>query len=418
LSSFKVTNNFITTSSRHRKFVQTTADSALVNMQRAIKTEATEIVYLHRIGEFKAFMEAHDYTDLLKDDARTIENSIISYVDSLSERGLAAKTIRLAVSAVRLFYVSNRVALNWEWLRSMLPAIDKVAEDRLYTTDELNAILQKCDERKRVMFLLLLSTGMRIGGLPGLKVGDLEKIEKYGLYSVRVYSGTKERYTSFTTPEAAQAIDYYLDYRRRRGERITPSSPLIRKQFSQEKANEVESMTLEGCIAVLDDLIYDAGVRQKGDGRKRKQVMRFHAWRKACNSAMIKAGVHPFIKEKILGHTVGLDNSYGRLSDDELLEGYLKAVPLLTISEEPKLKEEVERLKVKVENIDELRQRYLDIKKRLDEYENPEVINFNKGTRRFLVDFAQMVAKNPKVLEEFRALSEKLNEKAEEASKK
>jgi len=369
LSVNKVTNGFIRTSSGPLSSMiaeRAANDKALGNMVRAIRAETTKVVYLHRLGEFKSFMGAHEYGELLKDDARTIENSIISYVDSLTERGLTAKTIRLAVSAVRLFYVSNRVALNWEWLRSMLPAVDKVAEDRLYTKDELWAILQKCDERKRVMFLLLLSSGMRIGALPGLKIGDLEKIEKYALYKVNVYAGTKSKYVTFTTPECTQAVDYYLDYRRRRGETITAASPLIRKQFSQEKANVVEPMTLEGCIAVLDDLIYDAGVRQKGDGRKRKEVMRFHAWRKACNSAMIKAGVHPFIKEKILGHTVGLDDSYGRLNDNELLEGYLKAVPLLTISEEPKLKQEVERLKTESEDIDAIKRSYLDMKLQLE----------------------------------------------------
>src|SRR5437867_11231828 len=38
-------------------------------------------------------------------------------------------------------------------------------------------------------------------------------------------------YFSFTTPEAKHAIDEYLDYRERFGERLTPNSPLFREQF-------------------------------------------------------------------------------------------------------------------------------------------------------------------------------------------
>jgi integrase len=343
------------------------ADRALANMDRAIKSDATRVVYMHRIGEYKNFVGAKTYTDLLNGKAKQIEDKIISYVDWLQkDKKVVPKTIRLAVSAVRLFYVSNRVALNWEWLRSMLPAVDKVTDDRLYTKDELKLIYNKCDERKRVMFLLLLSSGIRIGALPLLKVKDLERIKEYGLYKISVYSGTKSKYISFCTPEASEAVDYYLEYRRQRGEKVTGESPLIVKQYARSTAKgeepKVHPITLEGCIAVLDDLIYDAGVRKKGDGRKRKEIMRFHAWRKACNSAMIKAGVHPFVKERILGHTVGLDDSYGRLSDADLLEGYLKAVPELTISDAPELQRQVRELEVKAADIDTMKAAYLKLK--------------------------------------------------------
>ena len=44
---------------------------------------------------------------------------------------------------------------------------------------------------------------------------------------VNIYVGTKEEYYTFTTPEAAAAIDTYVEYRRRYGEKFTPNSPLF-----------------------------------------------------------------------------------------------------------------------------------------------------------------------------------------------
>ena len=344
-------------------------DKALANMERAIKAKATKVVYMHRIREFKEQMKAKTYSDLLNIEKEKLEDSIASYIDWLNGRKLAAKTIRLCMSAIRLFYVSNRKELNWEWIHKQLPSVDKQTEDRLYAKEELRRTLDKCDERKRVMFLLLYSTGMRIGALPGLKIGDLTKIEEHALYKIKVYAGTKSQYITFSTPECAQAIDGYLQYRRERGEVLKPSSPLIRKQFNRERPNDVEPMSLEAIVAVLDDLIYDAGLRKKGERYKRQEVMRFHAWRKACNTAMIEAGVNAVDKEMMLGHRVGLENSYYRPSDAKLLTEYLKAIDQLSISEEKQLRHQVEKLKTEVSDIELMKKSYLELKLQADQKE-------------------------------------------------
>ena len=51
-------------------------------------------------------------------------------------------------------------------------------------------MLAVSDERMRVIVLFLASTGMRIGGLAGLKISSLEKIEEHGLYRLNVYAGS------------------------------------------------------------------------------------------------------------------------------------------------------------------------------------------------------------------------------------
>ena len=52
--------------------------------------------------------------------------------------------------------------------------------------------------------MILASTGIRVGALRTLRVGDLEKIDE--IYKVRVYSGDKEEYITFTTIESAKEI--------------------------------------------------------------------------------------------------------------------------------------------------------------------------------------------------------------------
>ena len=84
------------------------------------------------------------------------------------------------------------------------------------------------------MILLLASTGIRIGGVPDIKLKNLNKISEHKLYKVIVYAGYKDEYFCFTTPEAAKAIDTYLQYRERYGEKIIPESYLFREQFNTE----------------------------------------------------------------------------------------------------------------------------------------------------------------------------------------
>jgi integrase len=68
-------------------------------------------------------------------------------------------------------------------------------DDRAYNHEEIQQILLKCDERARVVILLMASTGMRVGALRPLHIKDLVKIEDYDLYRITVYTNSpKDRY--------------------------------------------------------------------------------------------------------------------------------------------------------------------------------------------------------------------------------
>jgi len=76
---------------------------------------------------------------------------------------------------------------------------------------------------------------VRIGGIAGLKVRDLErkKVRDYNIYKIWIdRTSKKHNYIIFCTPECAAEDDDYLDYRKRAGEKIKPTSPLIREQFN------------------------------------------------------------------------------------------------------------------------------------------------------------------------------------------
>ena len=93
-------------------------------------------------------------------------------------------------------------------------------EDRCYTHEEIQTLLNISDLRLKVTLLLMASSGMRIGELPHLICGHLER--RGDLYKINVYTGQKGKgqYYTFCTPEAAKTIDTYLQFRERCGEKI------------------------------------------------------------------------------------------------------------------------------------------------------------------------------------------------------
>jgi site-specific recombinase XerD len=155
------------------------------------------------------------------------EARIISHIKRLADKGLTHGSIHTACFSIFHFFEMNDIDLNKRKVMRFLPQDEGPREDRAYTHQEITDILEKTDERFRVIVLLMVSTGMRIGAIHVLQLADLAKIDTYNLYKIKVYaSSPRDRYYTFCTPECAQAIDSYLQYRQRFGEVIKPSALL------------------------------------------------------------------------------------------------------------------------------------------------------------------------------------------------
>ena len=105
----------------------------------------------------------------------------------------------------------NDVVLNGKKIGKYLGERVRKQKDSAYITEEISKLLEFCDERSKAFVLLMASTGMRIGSIPDLRLRHIEKITQFNLYKITVYEGAQEEYYCFTTPEAALAIDMYLN---------------------------------------------------------------------------------------------------------------------------------------------------------------------------------------------------------------
>lgn len=281
-------------------------------------------------------------TDLIRQDPRFIESQIIDYIRFLTEEKRYRRgSICASVSTILHFFEMNDIILNKKKISRFLPEDVSDHSDRAYTHDEIRQMLLRCDERSRVVILLMASTGMRIGAIPTLQIGHLEKKAEYGLYKITVYANfPRARYYAFCTPETATAIDSYLAYRKRFGDPLNKTSPLIREQFEVDDpfiAANPKPIAHRTVAYLIDEIL-------KRSGLKTKEVMRSHGFRKFAITMMKKARVDYSDREFLVGHRYsrGLDVNYDRTNEEDRLQEYLKSVELLTISAENRLRKEIQ----------------------------------------------------------------------------
>ena len=267
------------------------------------------------------------------------------------------------LSGILHFFEINDINLDTRKIRRFLPedVSDHYATDRPYSVKEIEQILSKCDVRSRAMVLLMASTGMRIGGLQDLRYEDIKKIEEHGLYMIWVYNRFRQhRYYTFCTPECANALDAYLEYRQKFGEKLEDKVPLIREQFNIDNPFTVQApkfISQRMMSFIFEDVLKRSGVNQVKAGNDKRDVMSSHGFRKFFITQCVRANINHSTWKCLVGHKLPKpDDSYVLTTEEDRLAEYVRAIPLLTINQNQKLQQENHDLKVtQAQEIDRLK---------------------------------------------------------------
>lgn len=324
-----------------------------------IRSVETREIYVMHLRKFLSWLKLDSPDDLLKQDSKLIQEQLRDNLLELKAQGLSYSSRKSRYSAMKKFLESNEITLNWKKIAASLGEELRVAEDRPYTTDEIQTLVDKADLRLKVVILLMASSGVRIGAIPGITRRHLTWIEDFELYSIKVYARSREEYTTFCTPECAKYINEYFELRGRYGETLNDNSPLIREQFNRQDmtkspfARPIHKDTLSRRI---ESLLIDSGVRDarpRLEGKMcnpRREVMASHGLRKFFDTSLETAGANPVVVEKLMGHDIGLKGSYYRPLLKDLLAEYVKGLDALTIDPANRLEKKVSELQQKIKD--------------------------------------------------------------------
>ena len=310
-----------------------------------------------------------DLESLLRLTQKEAEDKLIDFIITSKEQGVSWGKLHNIVAAVSKFYLINDTSLNLNRVKRLMPEQVKLRKDRAYKREEISKVLELANERTRALVLLLSSSGMRLGGVVGLKMSDLE--DRDDIYKITVYANTNSEYITYVTPEGKQALDTYFNIRKMHGEDFGKEGnhPVIREQYNKENLLSVKYpkfITKASLNRLLDEILQRAGIRTRMDQVEntrpslalyKKDVSLSSGFRKWFNTELANAeeDVNPLIKELLMGHHVGLEDNYYRPTEQKLESEYRKAINALTINEENRLLRRVERLEVEKNSFEQLR---------------------------------------------------------------
>jgi integrase len=337
------------------------------NFVCSARSVATKNSYTKALRQYMRFKGLTVCEQLLKGEPKLIQSSIIDWLIHLKEvQNLSYASISLYCTALHHFYDMNDITgLNWKKISSFIGENIKTVKDRPYTKEEISKLLDAAqDKRLKIAILLMCGSGLRIGSISELKLGSLQPISKYGIYQITVYENTKQEYITFCTPECASIINSYLEYRKRNGDRLKPSEPLLRDEFDINdsiRAASPKTLSTFSLRARIFTLLVSSGLRERklelekisaGEGEKytrplhkRREVMQCHGLRKFFSTTCTLEGLPPLTVEILIGHrALGLTGVYFKPTPNDLLEGndkmlgYANVIDALTIGDEHRLR--------------------------------------------------------------------------------
>lgn len=304
---------------------------------RRLGSEGTVQNYVNYVAKFVDFMGAIDPEKALEDmqagrvDVGEKVDAFISY--ALDELDKSHSTVRNYVFGVKKWLDLNGVEVNWTKIE--MPTSNMVREeDRAPTKEDLRRLLNHASgSRDRAVIYVATSSGLRIGTLLSLRVGDVDfSYPDVARLTVKRKRGRKfgnkrgrnagRYFVSWVTPEAKKALRHYLEERQAAGEKLTEESPLIGDSY-----HKGEFQNVEGYERVWARLLRRAGLAQKSS---RWYKLHIHTLRKYFRSNCV--GVDASYRERWMGHKgLYLDMSYFKAEEPLHLTEYRKAIPHLTI---------------------------------------------------------------------------------------
>lgn len=290
-------------------------DRMLGELKLLTRSQNTEDTYLKGLLKFfshAGISDPDEFLENIKSGSLDANEMYRGFVVNLASSELAPKSVASWSAALKKFLSANGVEIT----KKVPIKIYNVHEDILPSREDLRKSLEVSETKARVCILIMASSGLRIGELHQLKLGDVDFGKSPPLIRIKA-AGAKERKgrITFISDEAKKMLQEYLATRKN----TDPGSPLIAK-------GNGKTMSYQNLQFILNNVF-----RKISSKEGKRYKMHPHALRKWFKTQMIAAGVPGPIVDRLTGHARYLAQEYELYTEDQLREWYLKGANSLQI---------------------------------------------------------------------------------------
>lgn len=225
-------------------------------------------------------------------------------------------TIQHYVSYVRKYLRSQGIKTTIEEMKELvtIPTLVKDEQRKPLGLDTIKTLLDNCKERRRGLYLTLLSSGMRVGECLNLRVRDFDFTQDPVLVTIPgKFTKTKQARQTYISREAKEVLLRMVKSK-------SPDEPVFIKKISPHMVVTQEKL--------FSDLREKCGITERYPDTKRF-VVNIHAFRSYFHTKASKVHGDQYANA-IDGHQSYLGQYY-RLTDEERAKMYKELEPNLLI---------------------------------------------------------------------------------------
>jgi len=266
------------------------------------------------------------------------------------------KTIQLKLAALKMFLLENEIELPqkfWRRIRRRIKGSRALTLDKVPSNLELRKLIMHMPVQGKALFLLLSSSGMRIGEALQLKLSDVN----VNLNPIRVeirgeYTKTGNSRVAFTSRETKEALEEWFKLR----EQYIMSAHGKSHLYLKKKAEEDDRLfPFEDSTAYMiwRNALSRAEMSERDKNTNRRKLHP-HVLRKFFRTRL--GSVIPVdVVEALMGHEGYLTEVYRRYSMEDLAKFYLQGESALLVfteaGEVTRLRQEVEESKEQLQTL-------------------------------------------------------------------
>jgi len=271
------------------------------------------------------------------------EDDLLRVYMVLEENKKPLVSRRALFSATKQFMIYNDKKLKdlefWDTLRMRMKGAEPATQDLVLNPGDVKEILSHGNTCTRAMFLMLESSGRRIGEVLALTLKDIDttktpatvRISK-GLVGKEIRS-TKTKATTicFISNEARDAYQAWMKERDQYLRQAVKKSRFYKKNPDDPR---IFPMSYDNALFMWKKMIEKGGVDSKFIGRDEKTkhaICHPHILRRVFRSYLGDADFAEFL----MGHGTPLTKAYRQMTSEDKAERYLTLMPNISIFESP-----------------------------------------------------------------------------------